>query len=136
MPFDRSKYPADWEQIRARTLERAGHKCERCGVSNRVVGYREKSGEFVQLAASKGECGMETETASLDGHKVIEIVLTIAHVGENKHGKMDTSQLEALCQRCHLREDIEEHRVNAAATRGRKWREAAQKAGQMEMLEL
>lgn len=82
---------------------------------------------------------MEVETASLDGHKVIEIVLTIAHVNpETKHDKMDCrpEALLALCQRCHLLEDIEEHTANAAVTRGRKRREAAQKAGQMELIEL
>ena len=69
------------------------------------------------------------------------VVLTVAHLGVarpdgtagDKHDKMDVrdENLAALCQRCHLRYDIREHMVNAAATRRRK-REAS---GQMVMFD-
>lgn len=136
MAFDRCKYPSNWNHIRASILERAAHKCEKCGVSNRAVGYREKSGEFIELAPSKSEAGMEVEIASLDGHKVIEIVLTISHVFDEDPMNCELSNLAAWCQRCHLRHDIDLHVQNAAATRGRRRRAAAQKAGQMELIEL
>ena len=41
MPFDRKRYPSDWEAIRARILERDGHKCKFCGVPNHA--YRDAS---------------------------------------------------------------------------------------------
>lgn len=49
----------------------------------------------------------------------------------DKHDKMDVrdENLAALCQRCHLNYDRDEHRVNAARTRRRKRIEA----GQMEL---
>ena len=56
------------------------------------------------------------------------VVLTTAHLGEpfavgaDKHDKMDirAENLAALCQRCHLNHDREEHAANARATRERK----------------
>ena len=34
MPIDRSKYPADWEEIAQRVKEAAGWKCEKCGMAH------------------------------------------------------------------------------------------------------
>lgn len=33
-PENRSRYPRNWREIRARILERAGHRCEWCDVQN------------------------------------------------------------------------------------------------------
>jgi len=102
MPFDRSRYPADWEAIRDRIRKRAGGKCEWCG----AVNY---------------------QPHPITGSKV---VLTIAHLGTphtdgragDVHDKMDCrdENLAALCQRCHLRYDAKEHAQNAARTRLRR----------------
>lgn len=112
MPMQRKRYPSDWEQISLRIRgERAGWKCEWCGAAN-------------------GEPHPDT------GSKV---VLTVAHLGTphadgrpgNKHDKLDVrpENLAALCQRCHLNYDRDEHVANAARTRRRKRAES----GQMEM---
>ena len=113
MPFDRSRYPSDWEAIRDRIRNRAGGKCEGCG----AVNY---------------------QPHPITGSKV---VLTIAHLGTphtdgragDKHDKMDCrdENLAALCQRCHLRYDIQEHVQNAARTRLRRRVER----GQMELMQ-
>lgn len=60
------------------------------------------------------------------------VVLTIAHVGPTKHDKMDCRDevLFALCQRCHLNEDREEHIQN----RIRNLREAKEREGQISIL--
>jgi hypothetical protein len=117
MPMQRDRYPADWEEIARAAKERAGWCCERCGLRDGAVGYRKPDGAFVELAAAADQLNMAVEYASaVDGHKVIRICLTTAHVGPNKHDKMDCSSLEALCQRCHLIEDGEEHRVRRSAT--------------------
>lgn len=102
MPMDRSRYPADWEQISHRIrFERAQGRCERCG-------------------AVHGQ--PHPRTGSI-------VVLTTAHVGPTKHDKMDCRDevLLALCQACHLREDIQEHMQRAAATRRQKKIDAGQK---------
>lgn len=130
MPCDYSKYPRDWKWIRARILERAGHRCEECGVPDRAIGYRDKNGTFEQLAACKANMDMAVEAASLDGCKVIEIVLTIAHLDDPDPMNCADENLAALCQRCHNRRDAPMRRVNAARTRERKRALVAQQQGQ------
>ncbi len=114
MPMDRTRYPANWNEISNRIrFERAGGTCERCGAEHGKPNPR---------------------TGSI-------VVLTTAHIGAahvdgtpgDKHDKMDVrdENLLALCQACHLREDIAEHVLNAAETRRRKKIDA----GQMEMFE-
>ena len=105
MPIDYSKYPANWLELRSAVLARAKNKCEFCGVENYLFGYRDNDGQFHELS------GMQLEAADLDGDKVIQIILTIAHLDhdeENHDVKID--RLAALCQRCHLSYDIPEKR--------------------------
>lgn len=149
MPVDWKRYPArkEWLAIRASIQERAGNKCEWCGVPNGAVGYREKNGDFVQLAESKESVGMAVETASVvDGRKIVVVCCTTAHLGTvkadgtpgDKHDKLDNrpENLAFLCNRCHLRFDADEHAENAARTRSAKKSKAALEAGQMELIEL
>lgn len=134
--MDHSRYPTNWKAISKRIRERDGNRCAWCGVANGAVGYREPDGRFVQLAASKEQAGMDVEYAALDGVKVITIVLTVAHLGVphpdgtpgNKHDKHDCrdENLAALCQKCHLCYDRDEHAANAAETRRRKQIETGQ----------
>lgn len=95
-------YPKNWKEIRQRILERAGNKCEFCGVENYSVGYRNKNGEFIESA------GMQQEADELDGEKLFKIILTIAHLDHNPTN-CDPSNLRALCQKCHNNYD-KEHR--------------------------
>ncbi|MBW3637518.1 MAG: hypothetical protein KY445_13805 [Armatimonadetes bacterium] len=144
MPWNPKRYPPEWKAIRARIQERAGDKCEWCGVTNRAIGYREKCGAFVQLAPCKESVGMDVEVAALDGYKIVEIVCTTAHLGTDhadgskgdKHDKMDCrdENLAFLCQRCHLRYDIQEHIENAARTRAKKREAAARESGQLNLI--
>lgn len=102
MPFDRARYPADWPAISLRIRTRAGWKCEWCGA-------------------------LHGQPHPITGSKVI---LTVAHLGAphpdgrpgDKHDKLDcrAENLAALCQRCHLNFDRDEHRENAAKTRLKK----------------
>lgn len=103
MPIDYKKYPKNWKELRAAVLERAKNKCEFCGVENHAVEVRRADGSFREYSA------MEVEASFLDGDKVIQIVLTVAHLDhdeENHEVKLD--RLAALCQRCHLRYDVPE----------------------------
>ena len=126
MPCDYSRYPKDWKERRARILERAKHCCEFCSVPNRAVGYRDKDGQFVKLAENRACAGMAVETASLEGIRITEIVLTIAHLDRTgAPGKQDgpldcpDDRLAALCQKCHLTLDKDRHKANRARTRQR-----------------
>jgi hypothetical protein len=95
-------YPKNWKEIRQRILERAGNKCEFCGVENHAVGYRNEDGEFVKSV------GMQQEADELDGEKLFKIVLTVAHL-DHDPTNCDPSNLRALCQKCHNNYD-KEHR--------------------------
>lgn len=108
-PENRARYPRDWKQIRARILARAEHRCEQCGVDN--YAYRNRAtGEITTDE-------MQVETWALaDGQRSTRIVLTIAHLNHTPEDCRDEN-LQALCQRCHLRHDHELHQRNAAATR-------------------
>lgn len=117
-PENRDRYPANWPEIRERIRARSGDRCEWCGVPNRAVGYREDDGRFVMLAKSRAEADTRVDVAALcDGHKVIEIVLTVAHVHDHAPENCDDENLAHLCQRCHNNHDAPMRRANAAATR-------------------
>jgi hypothetical protein len=103
MPVDYSKYPKDWKLISRAIRERSGGQCEcegECGLHRTNPGPRrctERNGEFAKWANGK-------------------IVLTVAHMN---HQPMDCrpENLKAMCQRCHLRYDVDHHKKNSAATR-------------------
>ena len=84
---NKSRYPSNWKQIRMEILDRAGNKCEFCGIENHTINER--------------------------GSKV---VLTIAHL-DNIPEHCEPSNLRALCQKCHLSYDAKFHAANARATR-------------------
>ena len=117
MPVDMSRYPADWSNISSFIrFERAQGRCE-----------------------CTGECGTHEERCNAEHGKShpltgSKVILTTAHLGtdtDNKHDKMDVrhENLKAMCQRCHLLFDLDEHKRNAANTR----RQKKIDAGQMEM---
>ena len=102
-PFDRSKYPPDWEAISRRIRERDGDRCRTCGVANGALVER-------------------------PGGKVTRVVLTVAHVLNPDPQDCRDENLSALCQRCHLALDALQHLANAAATRRRRRARAGQLA--------
>lgn len=131
MPIVRSRYPDNWEEISLRIRERAGWKCEWCGVANDAVGYRDATGRF----------WTDEELDRSDGDhppvgKLIKIVLTVAHLDTpfpdgtpgNRHNKMDVRDeaLAALCQKCHLNYDREDHIANRRKTLRRRREQAGQ----------
>lgn len=111
-------YPKNWKEIRQKILERAGNKCEFCGVENYAVGYRDKDGNFVESV------GMQQEADELDGEKLFKIILTIAHLDHNPTN-CDPSNLRALCQKCHNNYDAEHRKKTRRKTleekRGQTW---------------
>lgn len=126
MPFDRSKYPADWESISRRIKERDGNRCKWCYAANGAIGYRTESGEFVQRSGPAEGYGLEAEALTPSGVHLIKIVLTVAHWPDPDPMNCADDNLQALCQRCHNRLDGPMRRANAAQTRRQKKIESGQ----------
>lgn len=130
MTFKRSNYPANWPEIRTRILRRAGGgdadprvgaKCEWCNVFN----YAIRRGDKID---TPGFASYREASAWKEPGEVV-VVLTIAHISDPEPANCADDNLAALCQRCHLRHDVDHHRRNAAKTRRRK----IVQAGQLEM---
>jgi 5-methylcytosine-specific restriction endonuclease McrA len=108
MPFQKERYPENWKKISLTIRNRENWQCKWCGAKN---------GKPHPVTGSK-------------------VILTVAHLGTvhadgtpgDKHDKMDVrpENLAALCQRCHLNFDRDEHAANAAKTRRRRKIEAGQ----------
>ncbi len=102
--MDRGKYPADWEEISHHIrFVRAGGRCEGSPV-------------YPTCRAEHGKPHPAT------GSKV---VLTVAHLDHDPSNN-DPGNLRAMCQRCHLAHDAQQHRISSAKTRRRKLLEAGQ----------
>jgi len=106
-PENRDRYPANWREIRARILERAGNCCE-------------GSPAFPDCRAPNGSYRVNTTgeyvTNVLDEEQVTLIVLTIAHLDHTPEN-CDDANLRAWCQRCHLTYDAKQHAQTAYSTR-------------------
>jgi hypothetical protein len=102
MPFDKSKYPADWNAISREVRERSGGQCECQGECGLHHGRRceERNNEPAKWAKGK-------------------VVLTVAHL-DHTPMNVDRMNLKAMCNRCHLRYDSDHHQANARATREKK----------------
>lgn len=81
MPMDRKRYPADWKKIAYDIKEKAGWKCQKCGLQCR------KPGE------------------PFDTHRRTLTVAHLDHTPEN----MNEDNLMAMCPKCHLQYDAQQH---------------------------
>jgi len=115
MPIDYSKYPPNWKtEIVPRILDRAGNRCEFCGLENYSIVYAVK-----YYVRHNGRYGYRTiwfrnrkdaERESM-GNKIEmkRVVLTIAHLDHDEENwDVSDERLVALCQLCHLRYDAHE----------------------------
>jgi 5-methylcytosine-specific restriction endonuclease McrA len=123
---NRARYPANWKEIRASILERAGNCCEQCRVANGdmiVRGIDSCAGTFQRYEGDGEVYDAETgrllgrrKASEYLGNRWTRIVLTIAHL-DHVPENCDPSNLKALCQRCHLAYDAEHHAETARETR-------------------
>jgi hypothetical protein len=105
---NRHRYPPNGRAIRAAILARAGHRCERCGVPDRVWRHH-------RTDRWTPDAGL-AEAWKLDGDRVARIVLTVAHL-DHAPEHNDPANLRAWCQRCHLAYDADHHAKTAYRTR-------------------
>jgi len=129
---NRHLYPENWPEISYEIKVRDGFKCKWCGAPNEkyIARYDDGFLEFPNEEAAM----FHNAVNKVD--KAVKIILTVAHLGTEKRDgspcdKKDKSDcrpenLAALCQRCHLRFDVDEHVYNSAITRRRKRIEAGQ----------
>ena len=120
MPVDMSRYPENWREISERIRERSGGVCE-----------------------CEGECGTHhgrCTARNYESHPVTgtKVIFTVAHLGYetgDKHNKMDVRprNLKAMCQRCHLLFDLDEHIENRRRNLALKKLRAMIDAGQLQM---
>lgn len=106
-PENRALYPANWPEIVERIRQRSGNRCENCGVPNGVTGYRDEDGNFHRSWSN----------TELIGHKLIKIVLTVAHVDDPDPANCADENLAHWCQRCHNTHDAPMRAVHARETR-------------------
>ena len=127
-PENKKLYPKNWKQISKRIIwKRAKGRCEKCGVYNRAVGYRDEEGVFIPLQGcleldcyGMGKTYPEQKTLSYkeareiaeglnhDGfteYKIIVIVLTTAHIDHDPTNN-EEGNLAAWCQKCHNNHDL------------------------------
>ena len=118
MPFDKKKYPPDWEDIRIRIQERAKNCCEFCKIQNRSIVlrgswhshddvYQDMDGNIFDGKTSE-PLGADYvgEVDNQHKNKLIEIVCTVAHLDHDpENWEVKDDRLAFLCQRCHLNYD-------------------------------
>lgn len=115
-------YPSDWSTIADRVKERAGWRCQQCGVAHRAYGYRDSRGDWHEFD------GVDRGSR---GHKFVRIILTVHHVVPlEEGGGSDDANLTALCQRCHNRADQAMRQRHAARTRASRQALRRAEAGQ------
>lgn len=118
MPMDRTLYPRSWEKVSLMIRRIAGWQCEWCGIANGTPRPGRRP-----------------------------VVLTVAHLGAprptgegwvagDKHDKHDIRRenLAALCERCHLGYDLDDHIRHRRENRWRDEREQAIAAGQLSFI--
>lgn len=96
MPVNPKDYPKNWKAISAEIIERAKGQCE-----------------------CTGECGLHRTTrgprrcTEMNGHPARwakgKVVLTTAHLCHRPKCAR-RAHLKAMCQRCHLRYDVQLHK--------------------------
>lgn len=79
-PWQRKQYPPDWEALACACKERAGWRCEHCGVS-----------QFTVIESRTGQ--------------PYTVYLHAAHADHAQPKSHPAPQLLALCIRCHARYD-------------------------------
>lgn len=123
-PENRARYPANWDAISQSIRERAGNKCEECGIPNYQLGGRAPDGTW-HKARPLGEKLLKLEWPQPGDFgwcvgycasplRIVRIVLTVAHLNHQPED-CRPENLKCLCQRDHNRYDAAERRKGIQA---------------------
>lgn len=127
MPISKEKralYPTDWDAISLRIREAAGQRCQQCKAPNGQMVARGTASDAGTYMLKEGEV-FDAETGRYLGRargseyerdRFVVIVLTVSHTDHDPRNNADDN-LRALCQRCHLAHDKDQHIASARATR-------------------
>jgi 5-methylcytosine-specific restriction endonuclease McrA len=105
MPCDYKQYPENWKWLSRQIISDAGNRCELCYAPNGEEIYRDKGCTYPWAIAEELDC------VQFHKHKIIRVVLTVHHIDSDKSNNTKQN-LIALCQRCHLRLDLQKHMKN------------------------
>jgi hypothetical protein len=102
MPMDRARYPENWKEISKAVKDRAGWKCEACGIKHHTMRLNAKGKPFREFMT----------TAHLG------VTLADGSPGDPRD-KSDNrpENLACYCTRCHLLYDLVEHVQNRRMNR-------------------
>lgn len=104
-------YPIDWRELSHEIrFRRAGGRCERCGRPHRQWTLQLADGRWQDVCGTwRDDRGRTTMAPGRDEHPVRKwILLGTAHL-DHDPGNSRPRNLEALCQRCHLRHDRQDN---------------------------
>lgn len=108
-PARRHLYPANWPEISNRVRRDADWRCMECDVPHLQLGYRypKRGGEWRPVddraSAAVNQC---LEDLRGPAGRLTRIIITVHHVDGDPTNNA-TDNLRALCQRCHLRADLQ-----------------------------
>ncbi len=126
MPIDVKDYHPKWTLIsRLIRYQRAKNKCEWCSAPNGKVIRRYKDDTIevapdIQQSWGWGNIRwFNDKFHGLFDFKLTKIVLTVAHLDQDKDNNQ-FSNLAALCQKCHLGHDAQQHARNRQYGRNHK----------------
>lgn len=131
MPINYKNYPSNWlTEIRPAVLERDRNCCKFCLVPNNAIicrgtwqgveVYQDDEGAI--YSAKDGEylgSAYLGEVFTTEAGRATRIVLTVAHLDRDVKNN-DLENLAALCQRCHLLYDKDQHRAGTRETNRKK----------------
>ena len=120
MPCNYKEYPENWKWLTKQLRESVGDKCELCYAPNGETVAR-LTGEYLHPWDLLSEC----DPCGIDFKKT-KIILTVHHIDSDKKNNV-RQNLIVLCQRCHLRLDLNKHM--------RKRKESKKNKQQVELLE-
>jgi hypothetical protein len=121
-PENKKLYPANWKEIRKEIQDRAGDKCELCGVCNHDWGFRDYEGKFHSHTDLQWRRYFLTWKP-----KTIQIVCTVMHLN---HDPTDNGEpgnrpnLKFGCQKCHNNYDAKFRAENRIKNKAAKAEEA------------
>ncbi len=117
MPINLKDYHPRWTLLSRLIRKRANNKCEWCGVPNSKVIRRHKDDSWEESTSMHQKWNwpqiksFNHRWGKTNRWKLTRIVLTVAHLDQNKDNNQDHN-LAALCQKCHLGYDAQQHARN------------------------